>query len=135
MHKAPKFETETISIPQELRSELSHPKFKTSKDVASVNYKEPVRTDRPKNVYIEMINGSYWLWYITERSTEVGILRNFVTDERTQIKTEYGYDCNIPATIENINMLREMTYAGTQYIFKDGVRRTVIDIDEFTKKL
>lgn len=117
-------------------SNTVHPKYKTVKKKASVNFSEPIKTDRPKNVYIELIDGEYWLWYNTERSQEIGIARNFNMDDRTQVKSEYGYDCNIPATKENIELLKKETFAGTNIMFKDGVRRTLIpDIDEFMKKI
>ena len=139
VHKSPEFkipskqEESQITIEEDKRAAASPalPKFHLSNDGASVNYREPLKTDRPKNVYIEIIDGKYWLWYNTERSQEIGINRNFVTDEKTQIKSEYGYDCNIPATKQNIGMLRELTFAGTQYLFKDSMRRTVIDLDKF----
>ena len=138
VHKSPEFEIPSKQEERQITIEDKRavaspalPKFNLSNDGASVNYREPLKTDRPKNVYIEIINGKYWLWYNTERSQEIGINRNFVTDEKTQIKSEYGYDCNIPATKQNIAMLRELAFAGTQYLFKDSMRRTVIDLDKF----
>lgn len=140
VHKSPKFDTVEVTDKEE-NTELeakavAEPviKFKTAKKKASVNYREPLKTDRPKNVYIELIDGEYWLWYNTERSQEVGISRNMTIDDRTQIKSEYGYDCNIPATKENIALLKKEAFAGTNYMFKDSVRRTAIDIDKFIEE-
>ncbi len=137
IHKSPDFDvvdkSETLEPQTESQFEI---KFKTEKKVASVNYKEPLKTDRPKNIYIELIDGKYWLWYNTERSQEIGIKRNYIIDERTQIKSEYGYDCNIPATKENVALLKPETFAATQWIFKDSVRRIVIDdIDKFLDQI
>ena len=139
IHKAPKFgtvekPTTSAAAAEEKEKVSTLPKFNISKSGASVNYREPLKTDRPKNVYVELIDGKYWLWYNTEKGQEIGIKRNFVTDDMTQIKSEYGYDCNIPATKQNIALLKESAFAGTQYMFKDAGRRIVIDTDKFIEE-
>lgn len=120
---------------KEVIIETVNRQIKNKKPVISSRFDEPVDTNRPVNIYVELVKGKLVQWCTTEDGSEEGREPIIEYNSLTQKKNIQGYNYFEFFTKANIEKLLSRGFHKTQVLFKDGNRREQLTPEQILSKL